>query len=129
MAEHTELGAWGEDLVLAMFREAGIEAQRGGPADLVIEGCIPVEVKTAKPSRYNGRRLGFQFCLERDGHTSLKGKAVVLVCVEDEQAEFFIIPADAVGQRRKLGVGVDVAQYKGRWAAFRDRWEVIAEVA
>lgn len=126
MAEHTQLGAWGEDLVLAMFHQAGIEAQRGGPADLLIEGGIALEVKTAKPSRYDGRRLGFQFCIDRAGHTSLKAAAVVLVCVGDAGIEFFIIPAREVGNRRKLGVGVDVAEYKGRWAAFRNRWEIIA---
>jgi hypothetical protein len=129
MAEHTQLGAWGEDLVLAMFHQAGIVAQRGGPADLVIEGGIALEVKTAKPSRYNGRQAGFQFCIEKAGHASLKAAAVVLVCVGDGATEFFIIPAREVGNRRKLGVGVDLAEYKGRWAAFRNKWELLAEVA
>jgi len=126
MAEHTQLGAWGEDLVLAMFHQAGIAAQRGGPADLVLEGGIALEVKTAKPSRYNGRRWGFQFCIQRDGHTSLKAAAVVLVCAGEDGIEFFIIPAHQVGQRRKLGIGANLAGYTGRWAAFRNRWEVIA---
>ena len=129
MAAHTELGSWGESLVMAMFREVGIEASRGGPADLVIEGGIALEVKTAKPSKYDGKRLGFQFCIEREGHTSLKGAAVVLVCAGDAGIEFFIIPADVVGRRRKLGIGANLEAYTGRWANFRGKWEVIAEVA
>ncbi len=129
MAAHTELGAWGEALIVEMFRQVGIEAQRGGPADLLIEGGIALEVKTAKPSKYDGKHSGFQFCIDRAGHTSLKAAAVILVCVGDAGPEFFIIPAREVGNRRKLGVGVDLAEYKGRWAAFRDKWDVIAEVA
>lgn len=129
MAAHTELGSWGESLVMAMFREVGIEASRGGPADLVIEGGIALEVKTARPSKYNGRRAGFQFCIQRDGHTSLKAAAVVLVCVGDEGPEFFIIPAAEIEGRRKLGIGANLEGYTGRWANFRGKWEVIAEVA
>ncbi|MBN2005089.1 MAG: hypothetical protein JXA21_17145 [Anaerolineae bacterium] len=130
MAQHTELGAWGEAVVLAMFRDAGIEAAYGRPADIVIAGGVPVEVKTAKLSHYNGRRMGFQFCIDRQGHTSLKGVAVVLVCAGDDgEAHFFIIPAHVVGNRRKVAIGPDPVQYRGKWAAFLNRWEAIAEVA
>jgi len=130
MAQHTDLGAWGEALVLEMFQAAGIGAAYGRPADLVLEGGIPVEVKTAKPTKYNGKRMGFQFCLDRKGHTSLKAVAVVLVCVGDGGiVHFFIIPASVAGSRAKIAIGPDPVHYKGRWSAFLNRWEAIAEAA
>lgn len=125
---HTDIGNYGEARVKELLESAGIEVEFGGPADLLLEGSIPLEVKTAKHSAYNGSSHGFQFCIDREGHTSLKGVAVVLLCLTPSGEEvFFIIPANIVGKRKKLGIGKDPLAYRGMWSQYRDRWDLIAQ--
>lgn len=57
MAVHNDLGAWGERVIAQQLGQVG-QVQRGQTADLRLAG-IEIEVKTARPSRYNGRNLGY----------------------------------------------------------------------
>lgn len=126
MANHTDLGIYGEELVVSMLGKVGIKATRSKPADIIIEGTLPIEVKTATLSKYNGKSFGYQFCVDRDGHTSLKGVAIILICVDTTgNTSFFIIPASEVGKRRKLTIGRNPEKYNGLWASYLNRWEVI----
>lgn len=133
MARHNETGALGEQLVATMLRQARISVAPSSIADLRVEG-VEIEVKTARPSFYRPGRRGFQFSLERRGHSQLRAQALVLVALQeadgDELAVFFVIPAAVVAGRRKLAItNHDALAYSGRWSAYRGRWETIAEVA
>lgn len=135
MARHNETGALGEHLVATLLRQARISVAPSSIADLRVEG-VEIEVKTARPSFYRPGRRGFQFSLERRGHSQLRAQALVLVALQeaeadgDELAVFFVIPAAVVAGRRKLAItNHDALAYSGRWSAYRGRWETIAEAA
>ena len=126
MSEHTELGAYGEYVVKRMLSSVE-KTTFDGPADLLFAGCVPIEVKTSNLTLYDGKRVGYQFLIRKDGHADLKGAVVVLVCVDsDNDLHFFVIPADEVGERRKLAIPADLDSYGGMWKVYRDNWEVIA---
>lgn len=125
MAEHNEVGAYGEQLVAGLLRTVGC-VKPGRTADLCFEG-IDVEVKTARLSAYNGRDRGYQFCLEREGHTHVRAAVVVLVCMPE--ARCVVIPAIEVVGVRKIGLPEQLEGYAGRWAPFVEAWEVLADAA
>ncbi len=127
-----ELGAMGEAYTAQILKQAGLQVEHGGPADLVADG-VAIEVKAARPSAYraDGRR-GFQFCLRKAGHTDArKAAAVVLLCWWEPTRDpvAFVIPAEALGDRRKVVIpGRQPWVYGGRWARWYGRWEVLADV-
>lgn len=131
MARHNETGELGEALVASMFYEVGISVSTASErADLRIEGAVDIEVKTARPSFYkSGGYRGFQFSLERDGHSSLTADVLVLVALHDDDKEtavFFVIPVHVVAGRKKLCIpSTDALAYAGRWAQYRGRWDLI----
>jgi len=124
---HTELGAMGEAYVARLLTGAGLAVQYGGPADLLIEG-VPVEVKAARFVPYKRGRNGYQFCLHRDGRRGVQAAAVVLLCYWDAASDpvAFVIPAQDVGQRRKVVIPGQPWLYSGRWARWYSRWEALA---
>lgn len=122
---HTDLGTWGEQIT-AEILETVAPVEPGRDADLRFAGSVEIEVKTARLSKYNGCTLGYQFCIHREGHTSLKAPVLVLIAVTPQlEPAFFVIPADEVGQRRKVAIPANLS---GRWETYRDAWDVIAEV-
>ncbi|MBN2392075.1 MAG: hypothetical protein JXR84_15215 [Anaerolineae bacterium] len=133
MAEHNVIGAFGEYAVEVILRKAGVDVKRGKPADLICNG-VPVEVKTARPTRYDGRKDGFQFSLRRDGHTNVRAPLVICVCVFDpedlfdSELDFFIIPSQDIEGLRGVAIHKDTAAYNGRWARYRQNWSVLEEV-
>jgi len=131
MARHNETGAFGEQLVREMFQEAGLPVTESAIADVCIAG-VDLEVKTARLSQWYRDYRGYQFSLEREGHSSLTADVLVLVALDEVagQAVFFVIPAAAVEGQRKLTVpSPDPLAYGGKWAEWRGRWDVIAEMA
>ncbi len=95
-------------------------------ADLTFEG-IPLEVKTASPSKVNGRgEVGYQFCLYREGKTDYRKASVVILIALDGAGRpkgFFVVPVDRLAQRKKITVKADLS---GKWAYWLDKWEEIA---
>jgi len=126
---HTELGAMGEVYVARMLEAVGLTVRRGGPADLVVEG-VPVEVKAARFAPYKRGRRGYQFCLHRDGRRGVQAAVVVMLCYWRDDAEpvAFVVPAEAVGDRRKVVIPGQPWTYSGRWARWYRRWETLADV-
>jgi hypothetical protein len=125
-----ELGATGELYTMRLLQSAGLRVEAGGPADLLADG-IPIEVKAARPGPYRTRGYtGYQFCLRRDGRNGLQGRVVVLLCYWHETAEpvAFVIPAEALGKRRKVVIPGQPWTYAGAWARWYQRWETIADV-
>ena len=129
MAAHNEIGAYGETLVMERLAQIAPVAP-GRVADVRFMDC-EIEVKAARPSRYNGRNgdWGYQFSLRRPGHSELRAPVVVLVCLPLTCPEYtaFVIPADKVAGLAKIAVPLNVAEYEGIWAPYRERWEIIAE--
>lgn len=125
-----ELGIIGEMYVKRLLSSIGLSVERGGPADLLVEG-IPVEVKAARKRPYRlGRYEGYQFCLHRDGRGGVQAKVVVLLCYwnVDQLPVAFVIPAKAIEKRRKIVISGDPWTYSGKWQRWYRNWEVIADV-
>jgi len=131
MMTHTELGKAGEAYVGRLLSSAGLQIRFDGPADLTVNG-LPVEVKAARPTLYrSGGYVGYQFCLNRPGHTRVKAPVVILLCYWDPTNEpiAFVIPADHLGQRRKVVIPVRYPWlYSGKWSRWYQRWETIADL-
>jgi len=111
---HNELGALGEHYVARLLSGVGLDVERGGPADLLVEG-VPLEVKAARPAPYrSGSDQGYQFCLHREGRGGLQAAAAVLLCYWKAGREPVAIPGYPW-------------TYEGKWARWYGRWETIAE--
>jgi len=127
MALHNEVGALGEALVREALATVGRVDK--GRSDVRFEG-VEIEVKTARPSRYNGVTWGYQFLLvKRDafGRTDVrKAQVLVLVCLDFAGAPraVLVLPVTAVGERKKVTVPLDL---QGQWREYLGRWDVIAE--
>lgn len=129
MAAHNVVGAMGEWLVTRRLMAIG-EVGESDRADLRI-GDVDVEVKAARLTQVSQRCEGYQFCLTRDGRRGFDAEFLVLVCFDDELHEqaTYVIPAEAVGDRRKTSVCLtETYEEQGLWAAYRDRWDLIAAV-
>lgn len=125
MAAHNELGAWGEAYVAHRIQtELGGQVCAGIFADLRWQG-VEIEVKTAKPSIYNGQKArGFQFCIKRRGRQGLLGEVLVLVhVVKGKPVTSLVIPAKDVGQRSMIKVPFDIAS--SRYAAYENQWPLL----
>jgi hypothetical protein len=126
-----ELGAMGELFVMRQLEAVGLEVERAGGADLLVEG-VPIEVKAARPKPYRRGYRGYQFCLRKPGHTDhRKARAVVLLCCWDPVADpvAFVIPSDRLGDRRKVTIpNRRPWAYGGKWARWYRRWETLADI-
>ena len=131
MALHNEVGKLGERLVAERLAQAG-PVTHGQDADLRWDG-LEIEVKTAIPSlpSKRNRRMTYQFCVRRDGRKGLRAPVMVCVCIDPARltTETFVIPAREIAAAglKKVRIPYDVDGYAGRWAAYREAWEVIAE--
>jgi len=127
MAAHNAAGALGERRVAQRLETVAPVATEDVPADLQFCG-VDVEVKTATPSRPNGRTLGYQFCLRKSGHTDIgKAHVVVLVCLDHHMSTRFtyVIPVATLGNRRKLTLPMHPQE--DHWLTpYRENWTIIA---
>jgi hypothetical protein len=113
-----EVGNEGEEAVANLFRKRGWDVEPGpvGGADLIIEGLVTVEVKTANPTgRVDRKAMRYQFC--PFSHP------------EDQKPfeEHFVIPGCMVNHRRtKIDITRQNARfYRGQWAVFREAWQLV----
>lgn len=128
MSVHTALGRWGEEIVAAWLRGAGLPVAPSPIADLRVGG-VDVEVKTARASKYDqSGRPGYQFCLRRAGRKGVQAPVVILLAVRREDVVAFVIPSTVLGKRPKIALWGDPLHYAGQWAAYRGRWATLAEV-
>lgn len=124
---HCELGRLGELYCADTAARLGAVVSKGKPADLIINGT-PVEVKTARLSHYRReRRKGYQFCLHRQKRHGVRAPFVVCLCWgENVDPAAYVIPTEEFNGHRKITIPNDPGKYKGRWAKWCDRWELIA---
>lgn len=122
---HIEVGAYGEMLVYQVLSETGGAVGLGDGADVTFEG-VKIEVKTAKPSKYNGRTLGYQFCLSKPGHTDFK-KSDVLIPLDEhgKPRAAYVIPTGKLRDRAKLTMPLSLDT---RFSVYREAWELLADI-
>lgn len=129
MMSPQDLGMMGEQFVAGIMVTKGIPVRAGGPADLVIHGDTPVEIKMARLRPYKaGRQPGYQFCVEREGRSGLAAPILILICWrEGDTPVFFVIPESQVnGVKRITITSEDPFSYSGKWAAWRNRWDLLS---
>jgi hypothetical protein len=105
------------------------EIQESQRADVRVNG-VEIEVKAASISKSAPTRRGYQFCVHRDGRRGVRAEFVVLTCFRQvgDPAAFFVIPAEEIEARKKLYLPVDLDDYEGQWADYRDRWDLLVNV-
>lgn len=124
---HIEVGAYGEALVYQVLSETGGRVGLGNGADVTFEG-IRIEVKTAMPSRFNGRTLGYQFCLSKPGHTDFRKSHVLVLIPLDEHGKpraAYVIPTDKLRDRAKITMPLSLDT---RFSAYREAWELLVDI-
>ena len=86
--------------------------------DLLVEGCLRVEVKASRwvaPGRY-------QACLHN------VADVVVWGC-RNGRWHWFVIPVEQLGDRRNVAIwSEDPERYDGLWSPFREAWPRLAEL-
>jgi len=125
---HHLLGRLGEQYVAGELVLRGAPVESGGPADLLIHGTIPVEVKTARYLPYRrGPRRGYQFCLRRRGHCDFHGQYLILLCWDTPPVDLhcFIIPGHEIDGQRKLVIPSRPEAYEGQWQPYLDLWDLV----
>jgi hypothetical protein len=123
------LGEVGESYVASCLSSAGMKVEKGYSCDLVADGAR-IEVKAARFKRYDSRHYrGYQFCLHRDGRNGVQADVVILLCWYDLHYDpiAFVIPADELGDLKKVTITGDPRLYTGRWRDWLCKWEVIAD--
>jgi hypothetical protein len=131
-------GKMGETWVADVLRERGHQVAEIGTrssTDLVVDGLVTVEVKSATMTKRKvqrgGEYGGWMFSFGRNGRPNDDDFAV-LVCFSDEMESVgvFVIPKDNLGLQRKTAriTRENPDDYAGQWAEFRDRWDLITDL-
>lgn len=125
------IGDSGEQAVADLLRERGYEVQMGEPGgpDLILDGFLTVEVKTANLSgRIDCNAKRWQFSLTKmDGqHKPFEEDVLILRCLSNPPCHF-VIPGIVVP---KTLVKLDITHpnpflYRGKWSAFYEKWEFV----
>jgi hypothetical protein len=124
---HIEVGAYGEMLVYQVLQETGGRVGLGNGADVTFEG-VKIEVKTAKPSKYNGKTLGYQFCLSKPGHTDFRKSDILVLIPLDANGSprgAYVIPTGKLRDRVKITMPLSL---ETRFSAYREAWELLANI-
>ena len=132
-SEHAyELGHKGEQAVFEILEGQGwdVEWPSGFDEDLLVNGHLTIEVKTAEASsRRGGRQKRWQFCLyPHPGRDKPFCEDVLILRCQSEPPVHFIIPGFLIRTGlTKIDITTqDPSKYKGKWSIFRGRWEVIS---
>jgi hypothetical protein len=127
MALHNDTGMLGEQLVATHLSQVA-PVEKGYAADLRFRN-VEIEVKTARPSLYNGKTRGYQFKLFDPGHTDFgRADVLVLICLDDnlDPVATYVLPTSLLPEKRtKITIPRSL---KTPFDVFRDRWDVIADV-
>jgi len=129
--------------VAAMLRRESLTVQdvpRTTGYDLLVNGEIRVALRVAFPGRYAhtvtvaGKRYAYNyrswsFNFHRHGHWDRK-YCDVFICIAKRRSggdEIFVIPASAVTGPTFSLHGAGNRPYRGRYAAYRNRWSIFTE--
>lgn len=125
-----ETGYAGEQAVKELLEKRGWDVENGEPGgpDLVIEGSVTVEVKTAnltKRTSQGGMSWQFSLASHLDHQKPFDEDLLILRCLSDPP-QHFIIPGCLIHYKlTKIDITFKNPQkYVGRWAEFREAWEL-----
>lgn len=134
-ADMEQVGKIGERWVVESLRRRGYTAEWVGGSsdyDVLVEGVVRAEVKSAQLGRYKGRCHRWQFSLRRHG-LDVDEELVFLLCYDDldeSPIATFIIPGSMLLRRlTKIDItSRDPREYRGRWQEYLGAWEVVERV-
>jgi hypothetical protein len=123
------LGEAGEKYAIGELVSRGIPTTRGGDADLLIHGDVPVEVKTAHRRKFlSGRRPGYQFRLRehrwKDDHP-IPGEYFLFICWDypSVDLDIYVIPKSAINGQQKITISGKPDEYKGKYSKWLNAWD------
>ena len=130
--ENVSIGTFGEIYISGRIASMNIPVSYGTSSDLTIWDAMQVECKTARLNSYrsNGDK-GYQFCIEKKNSQTIGEAAfLILLClVPDEPFAYhpaFVIPASILNGIRKICIpNQDPVAYKGKWAEFYEKWDML----
>lgn len=93
------------------------------PYDILVDGCVKIDVKSAKKTRVK-EGLVYSFNLEKKEQTC---DVYVAVCLGDEESieKIYVIPAHIMTGKKQLCLGVKNSIYD----SYIDRWDIIEKLA
>lgn len=132
MTDHNfVVGTKGEEAVARILLNRGYRVDFGHPGgcDLILEGLLTVEVKTANlTGRVDSNSPRWQFSMTKlDGqHSPFEEDVLVLRCLS-EPPYHFVIPGELVNpQLQKIDITrEDPRGYRGRWHQFGEKWILV----
>lgn len=117
----TSFGRENELLVMRLLSERGYTCEKTStryPYDLLVNGCVKVDVKAARKSKSNGSDV-YSFELAKPQQTC---DVYVAVCLDDDKPQkIYIIPAHIMHGKTQLALGVSHSKYDH----YIDRWGII----
>lgn len=93
------------------------------PYDILVDGCVKVDVKAAKRSKVRGSDV-FSFRLAKPQQTC---DIYIAVCLSDDEEieKIYIIPSHLLSGNTQLCIGTGHSKYD----KYIDRWEIVEEFA
>ena len=92
------------------------------PYDLLVNGCVKIDVKAARVSKANGSDC-YSFRLAKPQQTC---DVYVAVCLNDdkEPQKIYVIPAHVMTGKTQLAIGAEHSKYD----QYIDRWDIIDQL-
>ena len=124
-ASDTRLGYEVETLVMDILNKQGYECEMTStrhPYDLLVNGCVKIDVKAARMSKANGSDC-YSFSLAKPMQTC---DVYVAVCLDDEKVpqKIYVIPAHVMHGKTQLSLGIKRSKYD----QYIDKWEIIDQL-
>jgi len=126
-----ELGKWGELFEMYRLFEKGwkvILGRTGLDSDLIAwytDIRLQIEVKTAK----QGKDKKWRATLMKEGKYGRtnhnKADVVILICQNKAELTYYVIPTQAIKDRRHIVITSNPRTYGGRWSQYRKESLVI----
>lgn len=122
--DFTRFAAEVERRVIQKIEALGLQCNRttnNAPWDVWVEGAR-VEIKAARWSDHQNGGGRYQAAIRNH-----QADVLVLVAVNGSD-HFFVIPVREIEGLRSLAItSYDVSEYEGKWAVYRDRWDLLIE--
>lgn len=122
-----DLGAFGEAYAAGRLTMLGVPVRRGGPADLLIHGDTPVEIKISRCRPINDHLHGYQFSIHRDGRDGLQAPFIILICWRQPwiDSPVFVIPAPEITRLKCISIPNPPETYRGRYSQWLNTWDLL----
>lgn len=122
------VGKEGEEAVHNVIAKKYQVAYGNGTYDLLVDNRVTVEVKTALPTKGNGKsKQCWQFALHRADEKPVEEHLLVLLCKTMEGEHwYFVIPVDDnIRALKKIDITSRPGKYKGQWSSYLGQWHYL----